>query len=397
MRYFFLILLVSWAARAQNSNGLSEVPKEAPPPVAPQPVAPPPEAIAAAVPPKFSFGGDLRLRYQRIADGLQSERAIPRLQARFGTTVELNSELRAQLRLMTGNDAASGNVSLGDRSALPSARRTLGLDLAFVEYGPREELRLLGGRMPGPFQFGGRSQLLLDRDIALEGVAAKSFVDLEDGHRLMLNAGGFILREQFDDGGMNRDETDNMLYGAQLIYRYEAKDRVTITAGLGQFGFTAMKDVATSGGSPKTVPYPARGNSVDANLLYANNFDDQQAFLEAKTKIGPVEAGMFQEVLTNTSADALNKATATGFTLAWKPVTFTYAVQKIEKDAVVGLLTDSDFANGNTSADGTVWSLSWAVSKQLALSYSEWKNRYAIETATPTDFRRSHLDLQVSF
>lgn len=415
MKMVALLLLASLTVNAQTpASSPTPTPEPATPTAveavveaAPAPTPEPtPIPAPAPVPTKFNFAGDLRLRYQRVTDGLKSERGVPRIQARFGTIAEVTPELKAQIRLMTGNDAASGNQTMGERSTLPSQRRTFGLDLAFLDYAPAEESHVLAGRMPGPFQFGGKSQLLLDRDIALEGVASKTQFDL-DRHRINLNLGGFILREQFDDGVSNKDETDNMLYGAQLIYRFEQKDVASVTLGVGQFGWTGMKEVFTSAGSPKTTPYPANGNSVNPDFTYMYNFDQQQLFWELKGRspkvdlwlftLPSIEAGIFQEAIVNTSADRLNRATADGISLALKPITITYARQTVEKDAVIGLFSDSDWAGGVTSSEGTVRAISWAVSKQVAITYTEWKTKAGVETPVPTDYLRNHLDLQVVF
>jgi len=351
---------------------------------------------------EVKISGDMRLRYQKEALGEVTPRPVARLQARLGFAAELSEQLKLQMRLMTGNDAGSGNQTLGDRASLPSTRRSFALDHAFFDYAPIEEIHLYGGRQPTRFQFAGKNQMLLDRDLALEGFSSAMQSDI-DRNRFSLNLGGYLLREQYDET-LNAEESDNMLYGAQFVYRLGFPEMQvaeidlsnwSFQLGYGVYGFTGLKEVVT-GNAPA---FPSRGNSTDVlnGSRYQYNFDIQQLLFELKGKIGTVDLTLFYESLKNTSADALNAAGVTGLQLSMKPVSISFATQKVEKDAVVGLFADSDFAGGFTSSSGSIWSLAWALSSYSTLTYSEFNNQVGIETSNSTGYKRSHLDLQFMF
>lgn len=346
--------------------------------------------------PKFTFLGDLRVRFQGEKSGSQDERKQMRLQAHFGTSVLIHEELTVTLRLKTGSSANSGNQTAGDDKSAPSARRTFGLDLAHLEYRPIQTVKIFAGRNPSPFVFAGKNQMLLDRDITFEGLASKYSQTFAESHTTSVNIGTFFLRENFDSV-FGQDQTDNMLNGLQLHYKFEPESKAwNLSVGYGQFSFTSLKDT-----NPTTLMKDStatfRGNTADLSGNYAHNFDVQQWFVEGKGKVEDYELGLFYEALKNTSADRLNSASSYGVILAKKPVTLTYTIQKIEKDAVFALLTDSDFAGGEASSKGSIVSLAWAITNKTSLALSQWNNQSAIDTAVPTDYRRTHLDLTVNF
>lgn len=346
--------------------------------------------------PKFSFLGDLRIRVQGEKSGSQDERKQMRLQAHFGTNVTIQEDLTATLRLKTGSSANSGNQTAGDDKSAPSARRSFGIDQAFIEYRPHQTVKIHAGRNPSPFTFGGKNQMLLDRDITFEGLATKYSQAFAEFHTVSINIGTFILRENFDST-FGQDSTDNMFNGGQLQYKFEPENKSwNVVIGYGQFAFTSLKET-----NPTTLMKDAtatfRGNTADVSGNYAYNYDIQQYFVEGKGRIEDWELGLFFESLKNIDVDNLDKASSYGVSIAKKPLTLTYTVQKIEKDSVFALMTDSDFAAGEVSSKGSIVSLAWAMTGKVSLSLSQWNNQNAIETAAPVDYKRTHLDLTVVF
>lgn len=391
----FILSLAGLAAepetKGQEAASASPAPeKETPPAEIAKPEAAPTDGKTKS-PEKFSFFGGFRLRHQSEKVSTQDERKLVRMQAQLGVNVLVQDDLTATLRLMTGSGANSGNQTLGDTPQM--ARRGFGLDQAFFEYRPLSLFKLYGGKMPGPFYAVGKNQVLLDRDITPEGVAVK-YQQTFGAHQVLINTGGFYLKENYDST-FGQDQSDNMFYGAQLGYRL-AVDSWHLLIGGSQYGFTSLKDTSPAT-LMKDTAATARGNSTEATGNYANNYDIREYFAEIKGKVAFVDIGVHYAVFNNIDVDVLNKADSYGLSVGIKPVTLSFTSQKIEKDAVFALLTDSDFAGGEVSSRGTVVALSWALSSKANLTYTQWINQSAIETTTPVDYRRSHLDLGLSF
>lgn len=337
------------------------------------------------------LSGDFRYRLQSETQEPKDQRKLQRLQVRLQAAAEVHDNLKIVLRLMTGSSANSGNQTMGDEKAPGMVRRNFGLDQAYFDYQPFKVWNLYGGKMPQPLLFVGKNQMILDKDITLEGLATKFKIDLDDKFNFFVQGGAFLIRENYDSL-FNEDQSDNMLNVGQVGLQWK-KDDWDIILGYGSFGFSKLKDAPPSS---LTIGGGANGNTLDATGNYPANFDLQEYFIEMKKKIFEVEISLFYESVNNQDIDVLNKATVYGLTAGYKKVTLGWMQQQVQKDAVVGLFTDSDFAGGQTSGQGTVFSLNYKISKKVQLQYTVFKNKNSIDTVA-SNYDRNHIDLMISF
>ncbi|MGE3757935.1 MAG: putative porin [Pseudobdellovibrionaceae bacterium] len=361
------ILLVAGAVSAQNEEAPQKFPG--------QPV----------------FFGEFRYRQQEETQQPKETRRMQRFQARFGFNTQVEENLQFTFRLMTGSSASSGNQTAGDEKAPGMPRRSIGLDQAFIDYKALEVWNLYLGKMPPPFTFAGKNQMLLDRDMTLEGVGTKVTIPTTNSLNIFVQGGSFWIRENYDSA-FGDDQTDNMFNAGQLGLQWKPADW-TVAAGLGSFAFISLRDSPptnlTAGGG-------ANGNTLDINGNYPTNFDIQQVFLEVKKKFGSFDTAVFAETLVNEDAKTLNKAKAFGLQTGYKNWSFAWVEQEVQKDAVVGLFTDSDFGGGQTSSKGTMMSLGYKFTKQVQAQYTIQKSKNAIDSF-PQKYDRTHIDLTVSF
>lgn len=355
------------------------------------PIAPPPPAAKEKKDEGMQFFGDFRYRQQFEKQAPKSERSIQRLQARLGVSSQVHEDLKLTLRLMTGSSANSGNQTLGDEKAPGMPRRNFGLDQAFIDYKPVNELNLYAGKMPQPFTFAGKNQMLLDRDITLEGIGLKYNQPLDDHWSLFLQGGMFWIRENYDSQ-FGEDLTDNFLNAIQAGVQWKVDDW-TVLAGAGSFSYTDLKDTPPAN---ITAGSTGNGNTLDINGNYPANFDIDQAFVEVKKKLGPVDVSLFYESLKNKDVDVQNKASAFGAIVGYKAWALSWSQQEVQKDAVVGVFTDSDFGGGVTSTRGQMWSVAYKITKKVQLQYTVFNNENALDLI-PLKYERSHIDLQVTF
>lgn len=339
------------------------------------------------------FAGDFRYRHQSVKQGLNQSRPVNRIMFRAVHVITLQEDLKMTYRLMTGTSNNSGNNTLGDSKSPGAPRQAIGLDQAFVTYAPIKQLNLFIGKQPQFFTTAGKNQVLLDRDIALEGIGAQSkFKAFDEKVDFNLNAGTFWIREKYDDT-FGEDLTDSFLNTAQIIISTKQND-FKLTAGYGIFSYTSVKDDKPT--SFLVGATNAKGNTLDLLGNYQWQYELIQNMVEIKWNHKDLEIALFAESLENTSADFANHAMITGASVGWKQLIISLLNQKIESDAVMAMYTDSDFSDGQTNSEGTILSFSYKLNENASLSYSEYVNKQSVDIL-PTDYRRSHMDLSISF
>lgn len=338
--------------------------------------------------PTISWNGDLRYRQQNETDNTSDERKRQRLQARLGMIAQVQNDLKVNFRMMTGAGATSGNQDLGEGGGMP--RRNFGIDQAYATYTPASWSDLYAGRMQQPFVFAGKSQIFWDRDISPEGLAVHASPFLAESFMLQVNAGSFWIKENYSAG---MDTPDVMMNGGQVLVGYRL-DRTTFSIVFSNFGYTNVKELKptdiVSGGSFK-------GNSADASLNYSNAYEISQIGAEIKGQLSSYDWSIYAESTKNTKASSENTATAVGANILISDFNLSLIQQTIQKDAVLSLFTDGDFANGNVSSRGTIASLAYNFTKQVTASAAIYDNQYEIETANSKTYRRSQLDLLIKF
>jgi len=71
--------------------------------------------------------------------------------------------------------------------------------------------------------------------------------------------------------------------------------------------------------------------------------------------------------------------------------------EKLEADAVLGLLTDSDFGGGGTDAKGSIFKGTWAFHKNWNAKFTYFLNEIDLASGNPRDFDRLQLDLNFKY
>ncbi len=352
---------------------------------------------------KVSFFGDLRLRQQHEKVAGFDERRIHRLRVKLGAKIDFSESLQATVRLMTGSGANSGNVTMGDNKSAANARRSIGVDLAYVHYQPLEYLTFQAGKLPTPFYFVGKNQLLLDRDITPEGFALKMPIEIsEEWSFTILGLASWVVENYDSSAGL--DETDSLFNGAQGYAKWKRAD-TSVVAGVGTFSFTKVKDNEPKkffGNSSDVTLNNSRGNTLvidplSGNNVYLYNYDSSELFFEGKQKIGDWEFSVFQEIIENYNANSANKATALGATAQYKKWSVSYIDQRVERDSVFALFTDSNFAGNFTASKGKITQVSYKATKEAAFTLTQYVNKNDFDSSLEAKYKRMQLDFTLSF
>jgi hypothetical protein len=385
-----IALFLTSACWAQTEAKVDSTTPEVVPAEVVAPIAVVNTPVAVVLPP-ILFSGDFRYRLQSETQEPKQQRKMQRLQLKLQATAVVHENLKVIIRLMTGTSANSGNQTLGDEKAPGMLRRNFGLDMGYFDYKAFDFWNLYGGKMPQPLTFVGKNQLILDRDITLEGIATKFKIPFDKQFSFFLQGGMFSIRENYDSL-FSEDTSDNMLNVAQTGLNWKENDW-DVTLGYGSFGFTGLKDAAPSS---LTLGAGSNGNTLDVAGNYPANFDLQEYFFEVKKKLSDVELMAFYELVSNKDIDALNTASSYGAAVGYKGATLTYTQQEVKKDAVVGLFTDSDFAGGQTSSKGSIYSVNYKITSKVQVQYTVYDNKNSID-AVAAKYDRNHIDLMINF
>lgn len=358
--------------------------------------------------------GDVRYRVETIQDnakftaaGDNYTRQRDRIRARLGADVKINDDVKAVIRLTTdeaatvggGGDPVSGNQTLGGGSS----KKGVYLDLAYLDWnlfgeGP-SELHGLAGKMANPF-ITQNDDLVWDPDLTPEGLALKGTLDLAPV-TLQGNAGYFWLAE--------RDARDSVsMFGVQGAARIEFMPEVALTVGTGFFSFQNVEGADVLDFKQGAPPF-SYGNSVtnptSKTAQWQCDYNVLQPFAQLElwpTVFGRVvPVSVFGQAVENMAADQYSSGYMYGLSLgkAKNPGTFECGVSyaHLEKDATLGMWTDSDRWGGGTDGEGYKLYGKYQIMKNLQAGATYFTGQKQISSSNPVDYDRCQIDLVASF
>jgi hypothetical protein len=343
-------------------------------------------APKATWPEKLAWQGDFRLRYENIdQQNKDDDRNRDRVRARAGLVAKPQDGLEVGLGLATAQDGdpVSTNQTLGGGGS----RKDIYMDLAYVNWTAAEGLNLIGGKFKNNVYRPGKHGLLWDGDLNPEG-AGLNYVN----GPFFANLLGTWLES-------DSDSTEARGLGGQLGVNLAVADGVKLTAGAGFFNFnTAGKSAfyVVPGKSAKFF-----GNSVDAANLYVYDYEEIEGFAELAFSLLGQPVSVFVDYVTNSDADDYDTGWAAGFQLGQAKAKGTwdisYAYQDLERDAVFGLWTDSDFGGGGTDTTGHVFRGTYALTDRTGLALAYFLNEIGENAGNETDYDRLQLDLNFKY
>jgi hypothetical protein len=355
------------------------------PAVAAAPVAPAPaKPAAAAWADKVAIQGDFRYRYENIDQELaSSERNRQRIRARAAIVAKPQDNVEVGFGLSTSQDGdpVSANQTLGNGGS----RKDIYLDLAYFNWTALPGLNVTGGKFRNFLYRPGKHALLWDSDWNPEGLG----VTYVNGPFF-----GNVLGTWLES---DSNKTEEFTFGAQLGASTPVGETARLTAGVGYYDFnTAGKGVFY--GSSTSFS----GNSFDPlTNEYLFDYKELEVFAELGFKVAGLPASVFADYVQNTDADQYDKGWAAGATLGAAKAKGTwevsYAYQDLEPDAVIGLLTDSDFGGGGTDNKGHVLRGAYAVGDKWNLAFSYFINTIDENTGTRRDYDRLQLDVNFKY
>jgi hypothetical protein len=350
--------------------------------------------------------GDLRYRYESINDDSKLNanketytRQRDRIRARLGAEAKCNDNLKAGIEFSTGqSDPVSGNQSLGDGFGKKEFRLNLGyFDYNFLGDNPNE-MHGIAGKMKNPF-ITMPDDLVWDPDLTPEGLAVKS--QFGGGLATLLANGGYMWIQE------RSDKDDLMLYAGQAAVKLQFIPEVGLTFGASYYGYQDMQGYDVIDWENKNNSY---GNSTvkgtvsggATNKAWASEFTPVVYFVQLDLWVAGVPLATYAQKLSNGDAAAFDQGHLYGVTLgkAKNPKTWEagYSYAEVEKDATVGMFTDSDRWGGGTDGRGHKVYGKYQIMKNLQAGVSYFLDEKTISDSAKTkDYNRLQVDLVANF
>ena len=340
---------------------------------------------------------DLRYRFEWIDHDREANRSRHRLRVRAGMTLELSERLRLHFQLASGSDddPVSTNQTLGNAFS----SKDIWIDLAYLEWLPEKApgLRGLLGKMENPFHMPGGTELLWDTDLHPEGLALAYAA--EGGRWRPFGAAGVFWADERAEGG------DPWFLGVQAGVRRDfAWRNAHLLGGASGFLYENMRrepllyDPGEPFGNSARVLSLGGGNYL---LRYREDYGLAELFAEGGLDLAGVPVAVFGDYVNNVRADSgRDTGWLAGFRVgggktrgAWQ---LRYSYRDLERDAVVGAFTDSDFMGGGTGGRGHELNLAYQLTERARLTLTWFDN--TIRRGGPSeDYDRLQLDLCVAF
>ncbi|MCP1420513.1 hypothetical protein J3D47_004756 [Pseudomonas laurylsulfativorans] len=313
---------------------------------------------------KTQFKGDVRFRQETVHnDGVSNnkDQDRQRIRARLGAYTQINPQVDTGIRIATGNndDARSTNQSLDNYFD----KKQIWLDQGYIDYHPDaiKNLHLVGGKMPQ--QWVSMGDIIWDSDISPEGLAVTYKYPLSGSTELFGSAGHYTLKDNVDGEGV-QFKHDLRLYAGQLGGRFAITDSMKLTLGGSLYAYDNDDSSAcpTSGTVTAPCALAVNGNSP------GEQFKLYEGFGQLDFSNLPVPLSIYGQYVNNT--DASNDQD-TGWLAGVKSKLYGFNVdynyRDVQRNAVVGAFTDSDFANGFTGSRGSKLKVSYDLDKNFAL------------------------------
>ncbi|WP_411378874.1 putative porin [Pseudomonas sp. MPB26] len=336
---------------------------------------------------KTQIKGDVRFRHETIKiDGTPNnggkDKDRERIRARLGAFTEINSQVDTGIRVATGSsdDARSTNQDLDGYFN----KKSIWLDLGYIDYHPTQikNLHVIGGKMLQPWV--SMADVIWDSDINPEGLALTYKYPLGSSAELFGSLGNYSLKDNVNGDGV-QFRNDLRMTAGQLGSRFSLTDNLKLTLGGSVYAFQNDEDSrcpTATGTTPgcltpsETVANTTAGNASEYRLY--------EGFSQVDIGGLAVPLSFYGQYVQNTKATDKDKDTA--WLLGAKSKVFglnlDYNYRDVQRYAVVGAFTDSDFAGGFTGARGHKFKVGYDIDKNFAIGATYFLTKADYASAT---------------
>ncbi len=330
--------------------------------------------------------GDFRYRYENIDQEGKDGRNRSRIRARTHMEADISPTVEIGIGLATGgDDPVSSNQTIGGGGS----SKDIKLDLAYFDWSGLQNTNITGGKFKNFLIRPAKKGLMWDGDWRPEGLGV-----IWDNDTFFVQGLGTWL-----EGDSKKRTQFSWDIQAGLNFKIGESGKLKIGGGYSEFDIAGRTPLF---GDPEDF----YGNSFVVNpltgdLVFKYNYHQFEGFAEYKFKLGGKSLSLFADYTVNTEADENDTGYLLGakYGSAKKKGTWdiTYFYEKLEADATIGLLTDSDFGGGGTDAKGHVFSGTYAFHDNWNFKATYFINQIKLASGNPKDYERLMLDLNFKF
>ena len=326
--------------------------------------------------------GDFRYRYESFDIENKPNRNRNRIRARAALIADVTPTIEVGLGLASGgDDPVSSNQTLGGGGSTKDLR----IDLAYFDWDGLKDTHVYGGKFSNYVHRAGKNALLWDGDWRPEGTGIKW-----NNGMFFANGLGTWIESDSKEG-------QSFAYLTQLGINFPIGDNFKLTTGVGYHVFDTAGSGSFFGDDDDFF-----GNSFDPITdTYLYDYEELEFFADLGFEMFGHPALLFGNHVQNQAVDEDDTAWAVGFKYGaarnkgdWQ---FGYVYQRLERDALLGLLTDSDFGGGGTNSKGSIIKGSYAIYKNFNANLTYFINDVGLDLEDPIDFKRLQLDLSFKY
>lgn len=335
---------------------------------------------------RMRWKGDFRYRYENIDQEGKDSRNRSRIRARTHLEADVSPTVQVGIGLATGgDDPVSSNQTIGGGGS----SKDIKIDLAYFDWSGLEDTNITGGKFKNFLIRPAKTGLMWDSDWRPEGLGV-----IWDNDTIFIQGLGTWL-----EGDSKKRTQFSWALQAGLNFKVGETGSLMFGAGYSQFDIAGRTPLF---GEPDDF----YGNSfvldpVTGDLQFKYDYRQFEGFAEYKFKLGGNSVSLFADYTVNTETDENDTGYLLGakYGSAKKKGTWdiTYFYKKLEADATIGLLTDSDFAGGGTDAKGHVFSGTYAFHNNWNFKATYFINQIDLASGDPKDYDRLMLDLNFKF
>lgn len=335
---------------------------------------------------RMRWNGDFRYRYEILETEGEEDRNRSRIRARADLEADVSPTVKVGFGLATGgDDPVSANQTLGGGGS----RKDINLDLAWFDWSGLANTHLVGGKFENFLVRPDKNGLLWDGDWRPEGTG------------IVWNNGDFFVQGlgTWLEGDSRNGTEFAWIAQAGMNLAVGQNGTLMFGAGYNQFDLAGATPVY---GDPDDF----YGNSyvldpVTGELVYVHDYHQVEAFAEYTFRLGGQSVILFADYVINTDADDNDTGYLFGARYGSARARGTWDLgwfyEKLEADATVGLLTDSDFGGGGTDSKGHAITGTYAFHDNWNFKLTYFLNEIELAAGNPRDFDRLMLDLNFKY
>ena len=339
---------------------------------------------------RIHFKGDLRLRYESIERDDTDNKYRNRYRLRLGAQVDVADNLLLEVGMRSGfaNPTSGNQTFLNDEALGDYFFQSLRFNILGLTY-KSDNTTYKIGRQPYMMYRPIKSQLVWDNDVSMNGI---NYQYQDDTKIITLGAN----QPTQEEASVAKENVN--LFVAQYVHKTKLGDK-KLNLGTGLYYYDGLKGNTTLFGKGK-------GNTLDTNSLYANDYHILEGFSELQLKnVFGMPVKIAAGVAYNFAADDNNFGYDLGIQLGkakhvgdWQ---VKYSYTDLQDDATFGAYSDSDNFGGGTAARGHAIRIKYKAGNNLYLAgnffFSELYESKSKAEGSKANYERVQLDMIYKF